>query len=198
MFDADEHQGGAPASLDELLSRVESGDSRAEEELLPDVHDELHRLARRAMASQPPGATLQTTALVNEAWLKLAPGRTDYQGREHFLAVAARAMRSVLVDHARKRGASKRGGGAERLELDEAVGLFEERSNGGLLELDCALDELERADPELARIVELRFFGGMKHPEISRRLDIPLRTVERGWQMARAWLHSKLSDGDGD
>jgi len=180
--------------LTALLQRFQAGDAGAADELAPLVHAELHRLARRALSGLPPGQTLQTTALLNEAWLRLEQAEGEpLDGREHFLAVAARAMRSIVVDRARRRGAERRGGGLERIELDRALDLLE-RSSSDLVALDAALDELARARPELARVVELRFFAGMKHPEIARVLDWPLRRVERAWSTARAWLYARLTE----
>jgi RNA polymerase sigma factor (TIGR02999 family) len=189
-----------PGEATVLLRRMRAGEARAADELLPIVYAELHRLARRAMASRPPGHTLQTTALLNEAWLRLAQSQgASWEDREHFLAVAARAMRSVLVDHARRRGALRRSGPGERVDLDRVVTLLEESATD-LVALDAALEELAAMNAELARIVELRFFGGLKHPAIATVLDVPLRRVERGWAAARAWLHARVArdvDGEG-
>jgi len=181
-----------PADLPAILERLRRGDEAAREELLPFVYDELHRLAQRALARAPVAPTLQTTALLNEAWMRVGEGEgRDFEGREHFLAVAARAMRSVLVDHARRRASQKRGGGVQRLDLDEVVELMEARSEG-LVALDDALNEFAEVDETMARIVELRFFGGMTHPEIARALGQSLRSVERSWSTARAWLYAQL------
>jgi RNA polymerase sigma-70 factor (ECF subfamily) len=181
-----------------LLQRLNDGDSAASEELLKIVYAELHGLARRAMAREPGGHTLQPTALLNEAWMRLFDSASsDWQGHSHFLGVAARAMRSILVDHARRRGAEKRGGDRVRMDLSEAVASFEERGTD-LVVLDEALEELAEVDPELARIVELRFFGGLKHPEIAKVLDSSLRSVERGWSTARAWLYQRVGDPTAD
>lgn len=156
------------------------------------VYAELRRLARRAMSRQGPGHTLQTTALLHEAWLRLEKLDARWESKDHFLAVAARAMRSVLVDHARRRGAEKRGGGRQRVDLDDVVDGLQQRS-ADLLALDEALAELTRLDEELARIVEMRFFGGLKHPAIADLLGVSLRRVERGWSTARSWLYTRLS-----
>ena len=183
-----------PARTAVLLKRMRDGDVDAAEELLPVVYQELHRLAERALGRQNPGHTLQTTALLNEAWIRLVEAEGgDWKSRNHFLAVAAKAMRSVLVDHARRRGAEKRGAGRARVELDEALDLLEQRSSD-LLALDEALEELATMDESLARIVELRFFGGLKHPEIAELLNSSLRSVERGWSAARAWLYTRLAE----
>ncbi|MEM6672451.1 MAG: ECF-type sigma factor [Planctomycetota bacterium] len=180
----------------ELLLRYQEGDVGAADELVPLVHEELHRLARRALSRLPAGQTLQTTALLNEAWMRIAPGPSaEINGREHFLAVAAKAMRAVVVDRARSRGAEKRGGAFRRVDLDEVVDAFE-RGAADVVALDEALEELAAERPDLARVVELRFFAGMKHPEIARVEGIPLRRVERNWQAARAWLFARLSADD--
>jgi RNA polymerase sigma factor (TIGR02999 family) len=177
-----------------LLQRLNDGDATASEELLRIVYAELHGIARRAMAREPDGHTLQPTALLNEAWIRLFDSvEKDWEGHSHFLGVAARAMRSVLVDYARRRNAEKRGGGGDRVQLDvaEAVASFEQRGTD-LVALDAALAELAEVDPDLARIVELRFFGGLKHPEIAKVVGTSLRSVERGWSTARAWLYQRI------
>ena len=185
-----------PGELTSLLLRFQAGDGAAADELVPLVHDELHRLARRALAKMPPGQTLQTTALLNEAWVKIEGSEgAEYAGREHFLAVAARAMRQIVVDRARSRSSERHGGTFRRVELDQAVDLFESSSQG-VVALDAALEELAAARPELARIVELRFYAGMTHPEMARALDLSLRQVERQWATARAWLFARLNGGE--
>jgi len=183
-----------------LLERMRYGDDAAAEELLPIVWGELHARASSALRSQA-GATLQTTDLIHEAWLKLVGGDgTEWRSRDHFFGVAARAMRSVLVDRARKRGALKRGEGARvDLELDRLVVSLEE-SSGDLIALDDALVALESRSPELARVVELRFFGGLSHASIAALLGTSQRTIERQWRAARAWLYARMSErrgGDG-
>ena len=175
-----------------LLRRLQSGDGGASDELLPIVYAKLHRLAQRAMAGRA-GQTLQTTALMNEAWIRLVEGDgAEWQSRNHFLAVAARAMRSVLVDRARRRGALKRGGEKVELELDAVVDQLEERASD-LLALDVAPEKLFEVDEMLARIVEMRFFGGLSQPAIAEVLGVSLRSVERGWSTARAWLYARLA-----
>lgn len=175
-----------------LLRRLQEGDGRAADELLPIVYAELHRLAQRAMAGRG-GQTLQTTALMNEAWIRLVDGDgAEWESRNHFLAVAARAMRSVLVDRARRRGALKRGGARVELELDAAIDELEERAPD-LVALDDALEKLAEVDETLVKIVEMRFFGGLSQPAIAEVLGISLRSVERGWSTARAWLHARLA-----
>ncbi len=181
-----------PATV--LLQRLSDGDKAAAAELVPLLHAELHRLAKGAMARTRAGHTLQPTALLNEAWLRLLESEGgQWSGREHFLAVATKAMRSILIDHARKRQSRKRGGGMQRVELDEVVLSLEDRAVD-LLALNDALDELALADEALARIVELRFFGGLNNHEISSVTEMSLRSVERGWRSARAWLFQRIAD----
>lgn len=175
-----------------LLHRISDGDEQAAEDLAPLVYEELQLMARRALTSQRRDHTLQSTALINEAWIRLVGVQDqEWSGRAHFLGVAAKAMRSVLVDHARKGGSLKRGGGMRQVTLDHAVLSLEEKALD-LLALEEALDELEEFDAGLARIVELRFFGGLSHPEIATVTGAPLRRIERGWRTARAWLHQRI------
>lgn len=181
-----------------LLQRLADGQSEAADELLPLVYTELRALAAGYMAQERRQHTLQATALVHEAWLRIqkdADGGEPWQNRAHFLGVAARAMRRVLIDHARRRGAEKRGGERARLPLDEALELFEEHGPD-LLTLDEALQRLAATDAELARIVELRFFAGASNGEIAEALGVSTRTVERGWKVAQAWLRAELGDGE--
>ena len=183
----------APVRTTVLLQRMQDGDRGAAQELLPVVYSELHRLAERAMGRQNQDHTLQATALLNEAWIRLVEAEGgEWKSRNHFLAVAATAMRSVLVDHARRRGADKRSGGRQRVELDRALDLLEENSTD-LVALDEALCELAELDTSLARIVELRFFGGLKHAEIAELEASSVRSVERSWSTARAWLYHRLA-----
>ncbi len=181
-----------------LLRRMDEGDPQAAERLLGLLYGELHEVARGFMGGERAEHTLQPTALVHEAWLRLAGGEhPSFADRAHFVAVAARAMRRILIDHARKRGAQKRGGKGTREALDEALLAYEQRGEADLLALHEALEELEGLDPQLVRIVEQRFFAGATNAEVARALGVSERTVERGWKTARAWLHGRLSDGDG-
>jgi RNA polymerase sigma factor (TIGR02999 family) len=183
---------GADPATTMLQRRASAGDPRASEELLPLVYGELHRLALSFMQDERRQHTLQPTALIHEAWMRLIGDPSpQWNDRAHFVALAARAMRQVLVDHARRRDADKRGGGAVREPLDAALELFEERSTN-LLDLDSVLEKLRGLDPQLARIVELRFFGGASNEEIASALGTSTRTVERGWKLAQAWLRSEL------
>jgi RNA polymerase sigma factor (TIGR02999 family) len=184
------------AKATQLLQRMSNGDGSAADELLSLVYGELHSLAGRFMAERSSNHTLQPTALVHEAWLRLVepnPG-SSFESRAHFLGVAAKAMRSVLVDHARRRNAQKRGGANERIPLDEISVLFEERASD-LLALDEALTRLSAMDPQLGRIVELRFFGGLSVEETARALEVSEPTIVRGWRVARMWLQRELGVG---
>lgn len=179
----------AQQDLTELLNRTASGDAAAAESLMPRLYGELHELAENLMKRHGARHTLQPTALVHEAWMRLTGGA--YADREHFAAVAARAMRSVLVDHARRRGSQKRGGDRGRRPLDEAAVLFDE-SGPDLLALDEALGRLSAVDPELSRIVELRFFGGLTVEEVAKVQGSSTATVTRAWRVARMWLAREL------
>ncbi len=178
-----------------LLRRVGSGEAEAEQALYALLWGELRRIASVHLGRRDAGHTLQPTALVNEAWLRLAPpDGSDWRDREHFLSFASRVMRSVLVDHARRRLAEKRGGGAAPVPLDEASDLI---VGGGerpvdLLALDDALSRLDADDPALARIVDLRFFGGLSMEEAARVEGVSLSTAERRWRLARIWLRERL------
>jgi RNA polymerase sigma factor (TIGR02999 family) len=175
-----------------LLRDLADGTGASADALFPLVYEELRRVAHRYLQAQR-GHTLNTTALVHEAYLRLV--RHDgmsWEGQAHFRAVAARAMRSILIDYARSRATLKRGGGAALLALDAAEVPVEEQA-GVLLALDEALDDLTRHHTRLGRVVELRFFGGMTHEEIAALLDVTVRTVERDWQRARAHLRLALA-----
>jgi RNA polymerase sigma-70 factor (ECF subfamily) len=180
----------------QLLQRIAEGDRDAAAELLPLVYGELHELAEHFMRGHAAGHTLQPTALVHEAYVRLlgTDASPEWESRSHFFGVAAKAMRSVLVDHARRRGAEKRGGGAERVPLEELVDLYEEHSSD-LLALDDALTRLSVMDAELARIVELRFFGGLSVEETARTVGVSEPTIVRGWRVARMWLMREMSPG---
>ena len=182
-----------PQNVTRLLNRMAGGDAGAASELLPVLYGELHAQAELIMRDQRAGHTLQPTALIHEAWMKLvgAGPEGSYESRAHFAAVAARAMRSVLVDHARRRQADKRGGARERVPLDEVAELFTERAPD-LLALDEALDRLTAMDDQLGRLVELRFFAGLSVEETAKLLGVSTPTVTRGWRVARMWLQREL------
>lgn len=178
--------------ITQLLKRWRGGDQTALDQLMPLVYDELHALAERAMHQQPGGHTLQPTALVNEAYLRMCDlPQIEWQDRAHFFAVAARVMRFLLVDHARAQGFAKRGGGIQRVELEEAVVYAPERS-AELLALDDALDRLAVVDEKKSRIVELRYFGGLTVEEIAEVLGLAVSNVKREWAKAKLWLHHEL------
>lgn len=179
-----------------LLDRAAQGDTGADRELLAVVYDELHALARKLMARERDDHTLQPTALVHEAFVRLLEGTGEtWNDRTHFFRVAARAMRHVLVDHERRRGRDKRGGAFVRRELTEA-GFGSDPNLLDLLVLNDALERLAEVDAFLARVVELRFFGGFTQGEIAHMEDVSTRTIERGWLLARAWLYQAIQ-GDG-
>jgi RNA polymerase sigma-70 factor (ECF subfamily) len=181
------------------LSAGGGGDKPSAEELLPIVYDELRRLAARYLSGERPGHTLQPTALVHEAYIKLVDmTRVDWQGRTHFFAVGARVMRNLLIDHARGRGRAKRGGKLQRVTLAGNVQPFggAELDLDRLLVVDEALQRLAELDERQARVVELRFFGGLTVPEVSQLLGVSQRTVEGDWTHARAWLLRELSRRD--
>ncbi len=177
-----------------LLQRVGEGDAEAQPRLLGLLYDELRRTAAGYMSRERLDHTLQPTALVNEAWVRLFEGCPPHsEDRKLFLGLAAKAMRNVLVDHARARDADKRGAGAERLPLDSVIASFEER-DVDLLALDDALAKLTEVKPELARLVELRFFGGLTVPETAQAMGVSTPTLERRWRVARMWLQQELGE----
>jgi len=181
----------------QLLARLSGGDPGAADELLSLLYGQLREIAGRLMSDQRDDHTLQPTALVNEAWLKLAgpAQRTDWESQKHFLRVAARAMRSVLVDHARAMKTKKRGENALKLPLDEMLLEAEERVHD-VLAFDEALTSLEAVDSELAQVVELRFFGGLTSEEVGRALGLSTPTIERRWRTARMFLRTSLGEPD--
>ena len=182
----------SPTQITQLLMQWKQGDEEAPRVLLPLVYDELRRLARHHLKSERPDHTLQSTALVHEAYLRMVkPGSPQLESRGYFFALASQLMREILVDYARKRRAAKRDGG-ERLTLDEAAELS--KSKGvDVLALDDALKELAKLSPRQSRIVELKFFGGLSIGEVSEVLDVSPATVERDWGVARVWLHREIS-----
>src|SRR5215472_6148017 len=176
----------------ELLGKWSQGDQAALAELTPLVYEELRRLAHRQMGAERPDHTLQTTALVNEAYLRLADQTNPlWQNRAHFFAVAARAMRRILVSYARGRRSEKRGGGAAKMELDEAALVSPEESKE-IVELHEALERLATLDSRKARVVELKYFGGLSYDEMAEVLKISPVTVRRDWEFAKVWLYTEL------
>lgn len=184
-----------PRDVTVILRHATSGDRAAAGELLPLVYDELRRLAQHHLKSERSDHTLQATALVHEAYLRLVDQtRTEWQNRAHFFAVAAQAIRRILIDHARSRGRAKRGGGAQKLSLEEVPTLAANDSYTDLLALDASLDALAKAHARPARVVEMRFYAGLTTREVAEVLGVSTRTVEGDWQFARAWLYAALSD----
>ena len=178
----------APDGVTQLLINWRNGDKAALDQLTPLVYEELRRLARGFMRKERSNHTLQTSALINEAYLKLADqDETNWQNRAHFFAVAAQIMRHILVDHARSYSYAKRGAGAHRVSLDDAKVFSEERA-GELVALDEALTDLATIDPRKSRIVELRFFGGLNIEETAEVLELSPTTVQREWRAAKGWL----------
>ena len=176
-----------------LLRAWGDGDTQALDRLAPLVYQELRRIARGYMAHERPGHTLQATALVNEAYLRLIDVQgVRWQDRAHFLGICARAMRQILVDHARSRASQKHGGNQVTVQFDESLGV-PESPHSYLLELDDALNRLAVLDPRKSQVVELRFFGGLSLEETAEALKTSPRTVKRDWQLARAWLYRELS-----
>ncbi len=186
------------SSVTGLLIDWSEGDQAAHEELMPLVYEELRRLAGAQLRSERGSHTLQATALVNEAYLRLIDqSRVRWRNRAHFFAIAARMMRRILVDHARREGAAKRGGSMQRVTLDEEVSAGAE-PDVELVALDDALQALAKLDPVLSQLVELRFFAGMTIEETAAVLDISSATVKREWTSARAWLYRRLNEGTGE
>jgi RNA polymerase sigma-70 factor, ECF subfamily len=186
----------SPHRVTQLLQQWSSGDNAALAELTPLVYEELRRLAHHYMDGERPGHTLQTTALVNEAYLRLADQtNSNWQSRAHFFAVAARAMRHILVNYAKSNQAQKRGGGAARIELDEAAILSPEQSKE-IVDLHEALERLATLNSRKARVVELKYFGGLNQDEIAEVMKISTVTVRRDWMFAKTWLYDELQNAD--
>jgi RNA polymerase sigma-70 factor, ECF subfamily len=188
----------APGDVTQLLADLQDGRPDSASQLIPLVYDELHRLAHRHMRQERPDHTLQATALVHEAYVRLVnqPQRT-WQNRAHFIAVAAQVMRRILVDYARARRTSKRGSAPQRVPLEEPL-LFTEEQSDDLVSLDEALERLAKFDARQSRVVELRFFGGLTTDETAEVLGISSKTVKRDWAVARAWLHREVRKARAD
>jgi RNA polymerase sigma factor (TIGR02999 family) len=175
------------------LVRLRDGDGEALDRLLPLVYDELRTLARSLLRNENPGHTLGATALVHEAYMRLARrNEIEPQDRTHFFAIAAQAMRRILIDHARLRGAQKRGSGQVALSLEHAGALLTDEGSGELLIIDEALERLGKANPRAAQVVERRFFAGLTLEETAASLDLSTKTVQRDWTLARAWLQKEI------
>ena len=178
--------------ITQVLQAIRRGDGRASEELLPLVYDELRRLAAARMAEEAAGQTLQATALVHEAWLRMVgDGDRTWQNRAHFFGAAAEAMRRILVENARRKSRLKRGGGQIRLDIEE-LDLVATTPDDKILLMDEALEQLQAEDAEKARIVVLKFFGGLTNQEVAENLGVAERTVERQWAYAKAWLFQRI------
>ena len=180
--------------ITELLAEWRDGNQSALDELYPLVYDELHRLARRYMSRERKDHTLQTTALINEAYVRLVDQKNvNWANRSHFFAISAQIMRRILIDHARRHGYAKRGGGAQQVSLEEVAALVPEQGRE-LMRLDEALKSLAERDPRRSQVVELRYFGGLNNEEIAGVLHVSENTVTRDWNMARAWLYQQLAE----
>jgi RNA polymerase sigma-70 factor (ECF subfamily) len=185
----------SPQEVTQLLADWGKGDRSALDKLFPLVQSELRRIAQRQMSQERPGHTLQATALVNEAYLKLAGQQGfDWQNRAHFFAVCAQVMRHILIDHARAHARDKRGGGAVKVSLNDALVVAEDQA-AHFIALDEALRVLERLDPQKGKIVELRYFGGLSIEEAAEVMNVSSRTVRREWQRAKAWLYRMMTEG---
>lgn len=179
--------------ITQLLAEWREGNQAALDELYPLVYDELHRLARRYMSRERKGHTLQTTALINEAYVRLVDQRSvQWANRSHFFAISAQIMRRILIDHARRHAYAKRGGGARQVSLDETATIVD-NDLSEFLRLDEALKSLAELDPRRSQVVELKYFGGLNNDEIAGVLQISKNTVIRDWNMARAWLYGQLT-----
>ncbi|HQZ83531.1 MAG TPA: sigma-70 family RNA polymerase sigma factor [Pyrinomonadaceae bacterium] len=184
---------GVNSEITQMLHDWNRGDESASERLLPYVYDELKRQARRLMSRERANHTLQPTALVHEAFVRLAKqGGVEWQNRSHFYGIASRLMRQILIDHARQHGAAKRGSAKVHFSLDDVAIPVETRA-GSILALDEALERLEAVDERQAKVVEMRFFGGLSNTEIAEALDISERTVQRSWSVAKLWLYREMT-----
>ena len=189
------------SEVTQMLTAIERGDPRAAEELLPLVYDELRCLAAQKLSQEKPGQTLQATALVHEAWLRLVESETGgaeakWNGRRHFFGAAAEAMRRILVENARRKKSAKYGGGLQRVNWEE-VERAEAVPPDQLLALDEALNELAATDPETVELIKLRFYAGLADEQAAEVLGVSRRTADRMWAFARAWLYKAIRDGEG-
>jgi RNA polymerase sigma factor (TIGR02999 family) len=184
------------SDVSRILSAASAGDPRAAAELLPHVYEELRKLAAARLAEEKPGQTLQATALVHEAYLRLVGNEQPWNGRAHFFAAAAEAMRRILVENARRKGRVRHGGQHERIDLDAACPVSSAPGDD-VLAVDEALTRFAAIDPTRAELVKLRFFAGLSMPEAALALGISLATAERYWSFARTWLYAELSEDEG-
>lgn len=190
--DLDKPEESHPSQLTQLLKQMQRGDRQAAEQAVGLVYNELHKIAANHLRREGPGQTLVTTALINEAYMRLAGGsRYEIQNRGHFFAIASQQMRRILVDHARGKHAQRRGGGAIQVGLEE-VRTGQEPPPVDLLMLDESLRELEKVEPRAAKVVELRYFGGYTDKEVVEAVGVSLATVRRDWEFARAWLFDRI------
>jgi RNA polymerase sigma factor (TIGR02999 family) len=182
------------ADVTQILSRIESGDRAASEQLLPVVYKELRKLAAQRLAQEKPGQTLQATALVHEAYVRLVDGEKvqQWDSRGHFFSAAAEAIRRILIERARRRATIKHGGNLQRIELEDHLAVDDEQS-GDLIALDEALCELEKHDPQAAQLVKLRYFAGFSHQQAADAMQISRRAADRLWALAKAWLYQRIS-----
>ena len=180
-------------NVTQILESIEQGDPRAADELLPLVYDELRRLAQYKMNQESPGQTLQPTALVHEAWIRLMGSNQDWRDRRHFFNAAAESMRRILIERARRRGRLRRGGGAQHIDLNQ-IDVAIEASDESLLLVDEALSRLAEHQPEKAELVKLRYYVGLSIAEAAQALGISEATAKRHWAFARAWLFRELRD----
>jgi RNA polymerase sigma factor (TIGR02999 family) len=182
------------SDVTQVLQAIGRGDGRASDELLPLVYDELRRLAAARMAQEAAGQTLQPTALVHEAWLRMVKdGERNWQNRAHFFGAAAEAMRRILIENARRKSRLKRGGDQARIDIEQ-LELAATTPDDKVLLIDDALERLQTEDPEKARIVVLKFFGGLTNQEVAENLGVTERTVERQWAFAKAWLFRSIHE----
>ena len=180
--------------ITELLAEWREGNQSALDELYPLVYDELHRLARRYMSRERKDHTLQTTALINKAYVRMVDQKNvNWANRSHFFAISAQIMRRILIDHARRHRYAKRGGGAQQVSLEEVAAIVPDQGRE-LVRLDEALKTLAEQDPRRSQVVELRYFGGLNNEEIAGVLHVSENTVTRDWNMARAWLYQQLTE----
>ena len=197
MLHGEQQKSHTMSDITRILHSIEHGDSKATDELLPLVYEELRRLAAQKMAHEAAGHTLQPTALVHEAWLRLAGEENQkWDGRGHFFAAAAESMRRILIERARRKNALKRGGDFERVNLDD-VDVAALADGDTLLLINDALMKLEKEDPDAAQVVKLRFFAGLTNEEAGQALGVTSRTAKRYWTFARAWLFQELRAATG-